>query len=256
MQRTALLALHEWLEDERADGGRRSRDPAEMKLLEVACGTGRLHTFIKDNYPAMQVGVGAPVKFAPLLSALDRAPCAHRFAPAPINSSLTSLNPRQPRSKTTRDPQQTVASDLSPFYLAAARDNVAYWKRARQPAADLGPGPDRAGVTFAQCAAEAVPAADGEFDVVVCVYLFHEMPEEVRGQDRERGLLAGRSCWGRGARLAVWGWRCGGLRVPFHEMPEEVRGEDRERAGGKLLFERGEDGQGRRVCIEAAHFEQ
>jgi ubiquinone/menaquinone biosynthesis C-methylase UbiE len=33
-----------------------SRDPSSMRLLEVACGTGRFHTFIKDNYPEMQVG--------------------------------------------------------------------------------------------------------------------------------------------------------------------------------------------------------
>jgi hypothetical protein len=26
-----------------------------MKLLEVACGTGRFHTFIRDNYPEMEV---------------------------------------------------------------------------------------------------------------------------------------------------------------------------------------------------------
>ena len=29
-------------------------DPSSVRLLEVACGTGRLHTFLKDNYPGMQ----------------------------------------------------------------------------------------------------------------------------------------------------------------------------------------------------------
>ncbi|KAI8475763.1 MAG: S-adenosyl-L-methionine-dependent methyltransferase [Monoraphidium minutum] len=121
MQRSALLGISEWLQET-------GRDPSSLKLLEVACGTGRFHTFIKDNYPAMQ----------------------------------------------------TICSDLSPFYLDAARNNVAYWKRARQAATQLGGGPGGAGTTFLQCPAEAVPAADGSLDVVVCVYLFHELPEEAR----------------------------------------------------------------------------
>ncbi|KIZ07181.1 hypothetical protein MNEG_0776 [Monoraphidium neglectum] len=121
MQRTVLLAMHEWL----AETG---RDPSSMRLLEVACGTGRFHTFIKDNYPEMQ----------------------------------------------------TVASDLSPFYLDAARKNVAYWKRQRQSGDLLGTDLAGAGTTFMQCAAESVPAPDESFDVVVCVYLFHELPEEAR----------------------------------------------------------------------------
>jgi hypothetical protein len=47
MQRSALLALSEWIA---ADG----RDPSSLKLIEVAAGTGRFHTFVKDNYPRMQ----------------------------------------------------------------------------------------------------------------------------------------------------------------------------------------------------------
>jgi hypothetical protein len=61
---------------------------------------------------------------------------------------------------------QTVASDLSPFYLAKARDNILDWKAKRRPSADLGAGPGRAGTTFMQCAAESIPAPDETFDVV------------------------------------------------------------------------------------------
>jgi hypothetical protein len=43
----------------------------------------------------------------------------------------------------------TIAADLSPFYLARARTNVAYWKRQRAPALELG-GMDGTGVW--QCA--------------------------------------------------------------------------------------------------------
>lgn len=51
---------------------------------------------------------------------------------------------------------QTIASDLSPFYLARARDNLSYWRNQRAPGADLG-GTDGTGaprflfVCFFQC---------------------------------------------------------------------------------------------------------
>jgi hypothetical protein len=38
----------------------------------------------------------------------------------------------------------TIASDLSPFYLAKARDNVNYWKQERAARLDLG-GPEGTG---------------------------------------------------------------------------------------------------------------
>ena len=54
--------------------------------------------------------------------------------------------------------------DLSPHYLAVARRLLAPWSRTRLVA-----GP-----------AEAMPFAAGEFDVVACIYLFHELPPRVR----------------------------------------------------------------------------
>ena len=90
------------------------------KILEVACGTGRVGTFARDNHP---------------------------------DAAYTGV-------------------DLSPFYLAKARDNDAYW-RARQAA-------DRAPATFVQANGEDLPFADGEFDAVLCVYLFHELPADAR----------------------------------------------------------------------------
>jgi ubiquinone/menaquinone biosynthesis C-methylase UbiE len=36
------------------------------------------------------------------------------------------------------------------------------------------------GVEFMQCAAENIPADDNSFDIVVSVYMTHEMPEEAR----------------------------------------------------------------------------
>jgi ubiquinone/menaquinone biosynthesis C-methylase UbiE len=54
--------------------------------------------------------------------------------------------------------------DLSPHYLAVARRALAAWSRAR----------------LVEGAAEAMPFADREFDVVTCIYLFHELPGPVR----------------------------------------------------------------------------
>ncbi|KAL6748723.1 S-adenosyl-L-methionine-dependent methyltransferase [Haematococcus lacustris] len=101
--------------------------PSQMRLLEVAAGTGRFHTFIKDNWPEMR----------------------------------------------------SVCSDLSPFYLARARRNLQEWKALRQPGKALG-GVDDTGVEFMQMAAEKLDVPDASFDIVVCVYLFHELPEAVR----------------------------------------------------------------------------
>jgi len=92
------------------------------KVLEVACGTGRFATFVRDNLPRAEL----------------------------------------------------TATDLSPFYLEAARENDAYWRRTRPDAPPA--------AAFVQAAAEALPFADGAFDAVLCVYLFHEMPAEARAQ--------------------------------------------------------------------------
>jgi len=54
--------------------------------------------------------------------------------------------------------------DLSPHYLAVARQSLASWSRTR----------------LVEGLAEAMPFAEAEFDVVTCVYLFHELPPRVR----------------------------------------------------------------------------
>ena len=54
--------------------------------------------------------------------------------------------------------------DLSPPYLAVARRALAPWSRTR----------------LVEGAAEAMPFADAEFDVVTCIYLFHELPPRIR----------------------------------------------------------------------------
>ncbi|GLC55740.1 hypothetical protein PLESTB_001020600 [Pleodorina starrii] len=49
MQRTSLLPLTEYLREAELGG----RSVSELRLLEVAAGTGRFHTFIKDAHPAL-----------------------------------------------------------------------------------------------------------------------------------------------------------------------------------------------------------
>lgn len=109
-----------------------------MKVLEVACGTGRFMTFVRDNLP--------------------------------LQTEYTGI-------------------DLSPFYLDAARDHDEYWreKKKQQQRPNINnilnnkrnvvvPKPAR----LIQAQAENLPFEDESFDAIVCVYLFHELPREIR----------------------------------------------------------------------------
>lgn len=62
-------------------------------------------------------------------------------------------------------PRLSVAGlDLSPPYLAVAGRRLTEWSR----------------VELVEGGAEAMPFADASFDVVTCIYLFHELPPRVR----------------------------------------------------------------------------
>jgi ubiquinone/menaquinone biosynthesis C-methylase UbiE len=129
MQRTSLPPIMEVAAKfELSQGLRRP-----MKVLEIACGTGRFMTFVRDNLP------------------LDT---------------------------------QYTAVDLSPFYLEKARDNDDYWRRTRasqEQRTNSGAGKlNIAAANLVQAKAEELPFDDGSFDVVVCVYLFHELPRIIR----------------------------------------------------------------------------
>ncbi|QDZ17740.1 S-adenosyl-L-methionine-dependent methyltransferase [Chloropicon primus] len=113
MQRTTLVPLAKHFEGEDLRGKR---------IMELACGTGRFATFLKDNYPS---------------------------------SHVTCL-------------------DLSPFYLQEARENMEHWGELQ--------GGDQAelGVDFVQAPAEKIPFPDKSYDAITCIYLFHEVTQEVR----------------------------------------------------------------------------
>lgn len=109
MRRQALPFLTEWMK------GRSAKD---TKLLDVASGTGRFLTFVRDNFPELQC----------------------------------------------------TALELSPHYLEAVRKSNERF--------DAVPGACPLRLVEANC--EKMPFADGEFDAVTNVYLFHEMPREAR----------------------------------------------------------------------------
>lgn len=114
MQRATLVPFAKFME---------GRTEASTKVLEVACGTGRFHTFLRDSFPALQ----------------------------------------------------TVASDLSPFYLAEARSNMSYWEKFRGDAVAT-----KGSTRFVQANGEDLPWEDATFDAVLNVYLFHELPLPAR----------------------------------------------------------------------------
>lgn len=125
MQRTSLPPIVALSDSVRSSG-------RTLRVLEVACGTGRFMTFVRDNLP--------------------------------LDAEYTAV-------------------DLSPFYLEKARDNDDYWRKTR--AREEGRSSNSKGIAPAklvQAQAEQLPFEDESFDVVVCVYLFHELPREVRAR--------------------------------------------------------------------------
>jgi ubiquinone/menaquinone biosynthesis C-methylase UbiE len=101
--------------------------------------------------------------FVPLKSALDGRPLGGHNAARVLDVAcgtgkfLREVKENYPRLFVT-------GLDLSPHYLAVARRELAPWSRTR----------------FVDAAAEAMPFADAEFDVVTCIYLFHELPPRIR----------------------------------------------------------------------------
>ena len=103
MRRQAIPAIAEFV---------RGRDQRSLRLLDLACGTGRFLAQLAQAFPAMP---------------------------------LTGI-------------------DLSQAYLAQAERHLR----------------DRRNIALKQANAEALPFEAKSFDIVTCVYLFHELPHEVR----------------------------------------------------------------------------
>ena len=103
MRRQAIPPIAEFI---------RGRDQRQLRLLDVACGSGRFLGQLAQAFPAMPM----------------------------------------------------TGSDLSRAYL----DEAARFLHGRR------------NITFQQANAETLPFMDCSFDIVTCVYLYHELPTEVR----------------------------------------------------------------------------
>lgn len=79
---------------------------------------------------------------------------------------------------------ECTAIDLSPFYLNNARDNDKNWIsiRKRVEASSGNPDIQINPATFVQAKGEDLPFDEEEFDVVICMYLYHEIPRDIRAQ--------------------------------------------------------------------------
>jgi ubiquinone/menaquinone biosynthesis C-methylase UbiE len=119
MQRQSLVSISEFVALRRG-----IVEEKDITLLEVAAGTGRQHTFLKDNWPEMK----------------------------------------------------TVCSDLSPFYLQEARENMEYFAEYTKSVT----GRDIRFPEYVHAKAEDLPFDDNSFDIITCTYLFHEIPFDVR----------------------------------------------------------------------------
>ena len=133
MQRTSLPPIVELSKKFKKEHGR------PMRVLEVACGTGRFMTFVRDNLP--------------------------------LDTEYTAL-------------------DLSPFYLEKASDNDEYWRSMRlreennikYTSQTKTKNPIISPANLVQAQAEGLPFEDNSFDAVLCVYLFHELPRDIRAK--------------------------------------------------------------------------
>lgn len=77
-----------------------------------------------------------------------------------------------------------TAIDLSPFYLNNARENDQNWISIRQQIEGASRNEEIkiAPATFVHAKGEDLPFDDEEFDAVVCMFMYHEIPRDIRAQ--------------------------------------------------------------------------
>jgi ubiquinone/menaquinone biosynthesis C-methylase UbiE len=180
----AVRRAVDFFSDLAAVEARRHGEPSERLLREVPPGQypryylQKFH-FQSDGYlsdasaarydhqvEVLFGGGAAPMRrqaLVPLKRALAEPPADQRHAVRLLDlacgtgSFLREVKENYPRL-------HVAGLDLSPHYLAVARRELARWSRTR----------------LVEGAAEAMPFADGEFAVVTCIYLFHELPPRIR----------------------------------------------------------------------------
>ena len=175
MQRTALAPLRKWF-----DETRESATGEDVKLLEMACGTGRFLTFTRDTYPKIDA-VGLDLSPFYLAEARENAKYWERFRAGAFDdtSGGDAGNARAIASLATGALRRVgslakAAGVPLPPLPAASRAETSSGTEETRDAPNLGR------CEFVQAAAESMPFPDESFDVVTCVYLFHELPPSVR----------------------------------------------------------------------------
>lgn len=136
MQRTSLKPLVELSKKIQAEG-------RTMKVLEVACGTGRFMTFVRDNLP------------------LDSEYTAIDLSPYYLDAARDNDKYwRRTRMATEKGTSSSSSSSTTPTTTMV----------------DILPA------KIIQAQAENLPFPSESFDAVICVYLFHEIPRTIREQ--------------------------------------------------------------------------
>ena len=104
MQRGGLLPLHFFMQ---------GRSEASTRFLDLACGTGRYLTFVRDNYPHMKItGVSPPPRDA--VNGWCGRACGAQWC---VSEGCV-----------LRGWDACMQVDLSPFYLAKAVENDTYFR--------------------------------------------------------------------------------------------------------------------------------
>jgi ubiquinone/menaquinone biosynthesis C-methylase UbiE len=121
-----------------------------------------------DHQVEVLFGGGAAAMRRQALVPLRRALSGNRAAGPGLGGGLLDIacgTGRFLREVKANYPRLWVTGlDMSPHYLKVARRELRAWSRVR----------------LVEGAAEAMPFADAEFDVVTCIYLFHELPPRIR----------------------------------------------------------------------------
>jgi len=180
MQRTALVPLSEYMRERVNEGAPEDgstatavrEDGAGAKLLELACGTGRFLTFVRDNYPGMDT------------TGLDLSP--FYLIEARKNGEYWEKMRRRVRNARGGGGGGAVTDALRLIGGFAKRVGVPLPPLPLPNARPSNGGARDRGhekigsCEFVQAAAEAMPFPDASFDVITCVYLLHELPAEAR----------------------------------------------------------------------------
>ena len=189
MQRTVLVPLKEWFVEktkmtkmttpnDAAVNDAIKADGEGATLLDLACGTGRFLTFVRDNYPKMDV------------TGLDLSP--FYLAEARKNSEyFERLRHRQRRDTTQASGGGGIHQIAEAFSRVEGMAKAAglplppfpgtSWDGTADDDADAGSRVEELGkCELVHAKAESMPFPEASFDVVTCVYLLHEIPAEAR----------------------------------------------------------------------------